>query len=171
MSENTPLGTVSQHQLEKGRVILEKIAHQLRLRNPHGIVDLTNEYYTIIPHSFGRGKPKPIDNEELLQLELKRIDSALSGEYFDQYVWQFDSKHGWFDFDSSASEEVDSKFLQRSKNPNFENEKVVVKSGSDEWKYLIDFNNMTQTNMDHQNHRTRNIRRVSISESRPAISQ
>jgi len=63
-----PLGNISGNQLAKGYQALEELENQLNgAANPTTLSDLSNRFYTIIPHDFGFSKPPIIDNKELLQ--------------------------------------------------------------------------------------------------------
>jgi hypothetical protein len=67
---------------------------------------------------------------------------------------------GFHDYDQAASEEVEQTYQL------YEKEKATgriidvrnVKSGT--WEYQIDFRQLTQTNVRHEAHTTRQIRRI-----------
>jgi len=168
MASLHPLGTLSHHQLVEGHKILKQIESQLKFRNPHGLLELSNQYYTTIPHAFSHSRERPplINNEELLQTELTRLETEMEEAKNRSHIFQFDSKHGWFDFDPEASQKMEAAYQEKLKNPSSNHQVHQVKSGP-EWVYDIDFDNMTQTNIQHPNHRVRNIRRVLMSQSRP----
>ena len=66
-----PLGKLSKKQLEKAYGILNQ-AQQL-VDAPDNVhkskfVDVTNQFYTLIPHDFGRNVPPVLDNAELIKV-------------------------------------------------------------------------------------------------------
>uniref|UniRef100_A0A7S1KS15 DNA ligase (ATP) n=1 Tax=Percolomonas cosmopolitus TaxID=63605 RepID=A0A7S1KS15_9EUKA len=72
------------------------------------------------------------------------------------FIWQY-YDNGWADYQVEASECVEEVFQDWSINArNYDIRSV--KSGA--WEYMIDFTNMTQTNVTHENHTVRRIRRV-----------
>ncbi|KAL8821786.1 MAG: hypothetical protein Q9191_007244 [Dirinaria sp. TL-2023a] len=80
-----PLGKLSKGTLEKGYLALKDLGEvvqdpSLARKHSHGsltavLSDLSSNYYTIIPHDFGRQRPTPITNETQLQAELDLIES------------------------------------------------------------------------------------------------
>jgi poly [ADP-ribose] polymerase len=54
----TPLGVVGLSQIEKGEAILQRLYEMFKLgtQDEDGISDLTNQFYTIIPHNLGRAR-------------------------------------------------------------------------------------------------------------------
>ena len=71
-------------------------------------------------------------------------------EYFD---------NGWHPYDQEASDLVEQAYQEYIANPGMYDVRAV-KSGT--WHYQVDFPNNKQTNIEHQNHTQRDIRRVSI---------
>ncbi|KZP00941.1 PARP-domain-containing protein [Calocera viscosa TUFC12733] len=80
-----PLGKMSKATLLKGFGELKKISEAIRNPASQEILDLgglrmacaqySNQYYTYIPHVFGRSPPVIIENQVLLQRELDLIDA------------------------------------------------------------------------------------------------
>jgi len=69
-------------------------------------------------------------------------------------VWQF--KHGtWHDYDQAASDVVEEAYQDWKKNPYIDIR--AIKSGY--WNYSIDFKRMVQTNIQHDAHTQREVRR------------
>lgn len=62
-----PLGKLSSNQVDKGYEVLEEIGEALASGNKRKLESLTSTFYTIIPHSFGRQRPPPIQDSETLQ--------------------------------------------------------------------------------------------------------
>eukprot|EP00294_Goniomonas_avonlea_P006570 CAMPEP_0114563684 /NCGR_PEP_ID=MMETSP0114-20121206/13263_1 /TAXON_ID=31324 /ORGANISM="Goniomonas sp, Strain m" /LENGTH=239 /DNA_ID=CAMNT_0001749591 /DNA_START=26 /DNA_END=745 /DNA_ORIENTATION=+ len=95
-----------------------------------------------------------------------RAASGLRWQYFlDSPV---DGKvPGWYDYDLSASESVEAAYQDWQSDAT--TDVRSVRSGH--FSYQIDFNGMTQTNIDHPAHRVRSIRRLLAGEAEPpAIS-
>ena len=64
-----PLGVPSQQQIELGISTLRKIENKLGGSNTAvSFEELSSEFYTAIPHSFGRSRPPPINTSDTLQL-------------------------------------------------------------------------------------------------------
>lgn len=82
-------------------------------------------------------------------------------------VWQFYDDNnfnarvkradGWYDYDTEASDVVEDEWQRYIVNRGM-NDVRAVKSG--EWQYMVDFVNWKQTNIIHQNHKQRSIRRL-----------
>ena len=63
-----PLGKLSKAQIAKGFEALEEIEQAMKEKKSRGQLSaLSSQFYTIIPHSFGRRLPPVIDDEEKLQ--------------------------------------------------------------------------------------------------------
>jgi len=71
-------------------------------------------------------------------------------------VWQY-KDGGWHNYAAEASKLVEQEYQEYNKNPGHSDLRSV-KSG--DWHYLVDFVNMKQTNIDHDNHTRRDIRRI-----------
>jgi len=72
------------------------------------------------------------------------------------YIWQYLDGH-WKNYDVEASNTVEDTYL-KYKEDRGETDVRAVKSGS--WEYQVDFAAMKQINIQHENHTTRDIRRV-----------
>jgi len=77
------------------------------------------------------------------------------------YLWQY-LDGVWKNYDALASNTVEDVYLKYLENRG-DTDVRAVKSGS--WEYQVDFMAMKQTNIQHANHTTRNIRRVKITSS------
>lgn len=73
-------------------------------------------------------------------------------------IWQYDD-HGWKNYESAASDTVEEVYLAYLAHRG-DTDVRAVKSGN--WEYMVDFMAMKQTNIQHENHTIRNIRRVSL---------
>lgn len=62
---------LSQRQIARGLEALEKLAEALTTPADAdlSLSKLSSDFYTIIPHNFGRQQPPPIDSPRLLQVE------------------------------------------------------------------------------------------------------
>lgn len=65
-----PLGKLSKKQLEKAYGILSQAQEILneKEQSKTKLVDLSNQFFTLIPHDFGRKTPPIIDNSELVKV-------------------------------------------------------------------------------------------------------
>ena len=85
-----PLGKLSKATLKSGFEHLHELAglikHPSLAGNKYGnsqqeaIQDFSNKYYTAIPHEFGRSRPPPIDNDDLLRKEVAMLDTLTDME-------------------------------------------------------------------------------------------
>ncbi|BFZ09137.1 hypothetical protein BsWGS_12176 [Bradybaena similaris] len=62
-----PLGKLSKTQIAKGFEALEELEEAVKKNNKSAINEFSSKFYTVIPHSFGRNVPPPIDTLEELQ--------------------------------------------------------------------------------------------------------
>ncbi|MCX4239708.1 WGR domain-containing protein [Paraliomyxa miuraensis] len=71
-----PLGQLSQTQVGKGFGVLERIEEQLDKSriNRAKLAELSSEFYTVIPHSFGRMRPPVIDDNAGLQKKMDMLN-------------------------------------------------------------------------------------------------
>jgi hypothetical protein len=68
--------------------------------------------------------------------------------------WQY-NHDGWKNYDKAASDVVEAAYQEWKSNPY--TDVRAIKSG--EWQYAVDFTNMEQQNIQHENHTKRLIRR------------
>jgi len=87
----------------------------------------------------------PDDDEETIDLPGTKYD----------YVWQYYDS-GWKNYLPDASDTVEEVY-QNYKSNRGDTDVRAVKSG--QWEYMVDFMAMKQTNIQHENHTIRNIRR------------
>jgi len=66
-----PLGKLSKMQILKGFGVLDKIKILLDKNSKAGLTELSNEFYTVIPHDFGRQRPTVIADQ--VDFILKKI--------------------------------------------------------------------------------------------------
>jgi len=75
-----------------------------------------------------------------------------------KWIWQY-SHNGWYNYDAAASDVVETVYQDYLKNPRQCDVRAV---SSGEWKYMVDFRAMTQQNIQHEAHTSREIRRVQL---------
>eukprot|EP00029_Vermamoeba_vermiformis_P012276 TRINITY_DN708_c0_g1_i1.p1 TRINITY_DN708_c0_g1~~TRINITY_DN708_c0_g1_i1.p1 ORF type:complete len:717 (-),score=278.23 TRINITY_DN708_c0_g1_i1:40-2016(-) len=100
----------------------------------------------------------PIDKSQIKQRSKKR--GAADGEKKQtmKWVWQY-NHNGWFNYDNAASDVVEATYQEYLRNPGVTDVRSI-QSGS--WMYQVDFRQMTQQNIQHENHTIRQIRRVQM---------
>lgn len=62
-----PLGKLSKQQIAKGFEVLEQIEVAIKKMERNKLEELTNKFFTIIPHNFGRNRPPIISDDSVLQ--------------------------------------------------------------------------------------------------------
>lgn len=94
-----------------------------------------------------------------VKLPKKIAKSPIVRKRFTQtHIWQYVDNSGKFDdYDPSASDAVEECYQEYLKNPHMMDVRAV-RSG--DWQYQVDFLQMKQTNINHENHRVRTIRRI-----------
>ena len=80
-----PLGKLSKSTIEKGYLALKelgdvilnpKLAQEKHQKSLTAVLnDLSSQYYTIIPHDFGRNRPTPINSEVQLKAEMDLVET------------------------------------------------------------------------------------------------
>jgi hypothetical protein len=79
-----PLGKLSKTTIKKGYAVLKEIADVLQAqpgkKNNPKIMDLSNRFYTYVPHSAGMARLPPIDSETLLKEKLALLETLLDVE-------------------------------------------------------------------------------------------
>ncbi|KAK4705139.1 hypothetical protein P7C70_g1060, partial [Phenoliferia sp. Uapishka_3] len=73
-----PLGKLSKSTMDQGFATLKEIAAHLGANTPSNSQDyeaLTNRYYSLVPHAFGRHKPPVINTQEALKREIDLIEA------------------------------------------------------------------------------------------------
>lgn len=93
-----PLGKIKQSQLKLAGDILIEIEKILDKNMESKIMELTNNFYTLLPMSFGRKKPALINNSEILQKYKDMIDELTNIAIAVQITQQ--STHGENPLDS-----------------------------------------------------------------------
>lgn len=76
------------------------------------------------------------------------------------HIWQYEENSEWKNYATKASDTVEEVYKDYLANRG-DTDVRAVKSG--QWEYMVDFMAMKQTNIQHDNHTVRNIRRVKVS--------
>ena len=105
-----PLGKLSKRTITRGFHALKDLAELLvdasLAQSKHGssfldaVADLSNRYYTVIPHSFGRNRPPVIQNDNLLKKEIELLDSLSEMSVADQIMKETGDKDAVHPLDS-----------------------------------------------------------------------
>lgn len=69
-----PLGKLSARQIASAFEVLDELEDVLKGRKQGDINFLSSRFYTLMPHSFGRCKPPPIDSLELLRDKMNNLN-------------------------------------------------------------------------------------------------
>jgi poly [ADP-ribose] polymerase len=69
-----PLGQISKSQVKKGYDVLEELEQAINAANANQINTISSKFYTLIPHSFGRRVPPPINTPELLHKKVEMLN-------------------------------------------------------------------------------------------------
>ena len=70
-----PLGKLSSKTIESGYEVLKKIAKEVDAGHSDQLQTLSSEFYTVVPHSFGRNVPPVIDTKAMLKVKLEMCQS------------------------------------------------------------------------------------------------
>ena len=68
-----PLGKLSKAQIAKGYEVLQDLKTALDSKKLAAINELSSQFYTVIPHSFGRSVPPSINTRELIQQKTEML--------------------------------------------------------------------------------------------------
>jgi len=104
-----------------------------------------------------RGRSKQVEVEEAPAAKKRNRGKAKDAAL--QYRWEYKERDNWFPYAKEASDVVEAAYQTYLADPN-QVDVRSVKSGM--WSYQVDFTNMTQTNIQHDNHTVRDIRRSAI---------
>ncbi|CAH2075136.1 unnamed protein product, partial [Iphiclides podalirius] len=81
-TDKMPLGKLSKKQIKMGYNVLSELLKYLKdgKVNTNKVVDATNRFYTLVPHSFGMENPPLLDNMELIKTKTEMLDNLLEIE-------------------------------------------------------------------------------------------
>ncbi|KAI4273525.1 MAG: hypothetical protein L6R38_006326 [Xanthoria sp. 2 TBL-2021] len=139
-ADKLPLGKLSKNTLKKGFEYLQELAslikHPKLASDKHGvsqkeaIEDYSNKYYSTIPHEFGRNRPPPIDNNDILHTETSMLDTLSDMEVANTIMKTTQDKKK----DVEALNMLDKRFKELNMD-----EMTPLDHKSDEYKGLADY--------------------------------
>jgi len=73
--DQAPMGKLSEAQIGKGQAVLEQIEGELKKKSQDSkkLEVLSSEFYTLIPHNFGRNRPPAIVSDDMLQAKVELL--------------------------------------------------------------------------------------------------
>ncbi|XP_077567914.1 poly [ADP-ribose] polymerase 1 [Stigmatopora nigra] len=79
--QKMPLGKLSKRQIQSAYALLTEVQQAVsdKMTESH-ILDLSNRFYTLIPHDFGMKKPPLLSNLEYIQAKVQMLDNLLDIE-------------------------------------------------------------------------------------------
>lgn len=98
-TKKLPLGKLSQNQIDRGYTILNSIKTLLKstkgakAHNNDQIIDLSSDFYTIIPYACGRNKPPVIDDDARVEKFTKVLDELSNIEVAAKIVKNSQDSH------------------------------------------------------------------------------
>ncbi|KAK3636189.1 hypothetical protein LTR56_014352 [Elasticomyces elasticus] len=117
-NEKLPLGKLGKSTIQKGFEHLKELSSLIRhptlaqnkyqMSQREALEDFTNQYYSAIPHVFGRNRPPIIDNNDILTREVAMLDTLTDMEVANAIMKTSSDKHT--DADSVA--QIDKRFEQ-----------------------------------------------------------
>ncbi|KFO19690.1 Poly [ADP-ribose] polymerase 1 [Fukomys damarensis] len=79
--QKMPLGKLSKRQIQAAYTILSDVQQALSQGSSDSqILDLSNRFYTLIPHDFGMKKPPLLNNADSVQAKVEMLDNLLDIE-------------------------------------------------------------------------------------------
>jgi len=92
--EKSPLGKLTKKQILKGYEILKEIEDALDAGSHDHLRELSNEFYTLIPHSFGRRVPAVIENVEMMKSKMQMLEALADIEIAAKMLKESDEAGG-----------------------------------------------------------------------------
>lgn len=73
--DQAPMGKLTEAQIGKGQTVLEQIEAELKKASSDmkKLEVLSSQFYTLIPHNFGRSRPPAISTEDMLQAKVELL--------------------------------------------------------------------------------------------------
>lgn len=73
--DSAPMGKLTEAQIGKGHTVLDKLEVELQKKSPNqaALESLSSDFYTLIPHNFGRQRPPAIVNDDMLQAKMELL--------------------------------------------------------------------------------------------------
>lgn len=79
--QKMPLGKLSKRQIQSAYALLTEVQQAVSDTVPEAqILDLSNRFYTLIPHDFGMKKPPLLNNLDYIQAKVQMLDNLLDIE-------------------------------------------------------------------------------------------
>lgn len=79
--QKMPLGKLSKRQIQNAYALLTEVQQAVSNCVPEAqILDLSNRFYTLIPHDFGMKKPPLLNNLDYIQAKVQMLDNLLDIE-------------------------------------------------------------------------------------------
>uniref|UniRef100_A0A667ZY40 Poly [ADP-ribose] polymerase n=1 Tax=Myripristis murdjan TaxID=586833 RepID=A0A667ZY40_9TELE len=79
--QKMPLGKLSKRQIQSAYALLSEVQQAVAECVPEAqILDLSNRFYTLIPHDFGMKKPPLLSNLDYIQAKVQMLDNLLDIE-------------------------------------------------------------------------------------------
>uniref|UniRef100_A0A3B5L854 Poly [ADP-ribose] polymerase n=1 Tax=Xiphophorus couchianus TaxID=32473 RepID=A0A3B5L854_9TELE len=79
--QKMPLGKLSKRQIQSAYALLTEVQQAVSDSVPEAqILDLSNRFYTLIPHDFGMKKPPLLNNLDYIQAKVEMLDNLLDIE-------------------------------------------------------------------------------------------
>uniref|UniRef100_A0A3B4A191 Poly [ADP-ribose] polymerase n=1 Tax=Periophthalmus magnuspinnatus TaxID=409849 RepID=A0A3B4A191_9GOBI len=79
--QKMPLGKLSKRQIQSAYALLTEVQQAVTDSVPESqILDLSNRFYTLIPHDFGMKKPPLLNNLDYIQAKVQMLDNLLDIE-------------------------------------------------------------------------------------------
>ena len=72
-TKKMPLGKLSKSQIAKGFEVLDEMESTMKKKKTTGLMELSSQFYTIIPHNFGRQRPPVISTLETVRQKLDML--------------------------------------------------------------------------------------------------
>ncbi|KAF8290414.1 putative poly(ADP-ribose) polymerase [Trypanosoma cruzi] len=73
-TEKLPLGKISQAQITRAYSLLKSLEAEIKKANPR-LEELSDQFYTLIPHAFGRSRPPLISSESMLRQKMEMLEA------------------------------------------------------------------------------------------------
>uniref|UniRef100_A0A4W4FXV0 Poly [ADP-ribose] polymerase n=1 Tax=Electrophorus electricus TaxID=8005 RepID=A0A4W4FXV0_ELEEL len=79
--QKMPLGKLSKRQIQSAYALLSQVQQAVSDRASESVIlDLSNQFYTLIPHDFGMKKPPLLSNLDYIQAKVQMLDNLLDIE-------------------------------------------------------------------------------------------
>lgn len=96
-----PLGKLSKAQIKAGYEVLKELAEVINSGTRGELADLSSEFYTKIPHDFGRRLPPVIDTAEKVKKKMEMLEALADMEIASKLLSQSDKEQQLHPLDSA----------------------------------------------------------------------